>query len=197
MSRFTDQPALSDDDRSRHALTASRSARRSRPRHLVVLAALLVAVAAVVAWSSSRSLAKAERSVTYQRGVATQVVDASAKLAQLRQAGTIEGSGENDAIPQLRSRVAQAAADAGLANPNVLPSSERAELRRPGLNSIQGKFVYDVRDQSLGALVRWVELATRDVPDLEVYSVKLLPEAQQWHLIVTFSRWERADATPL
>jgi len=195
MSRFADQPRLTDDDRSRQSMLALRSERQSRPTHLIVLAGLLVAVAAVTTWTSSASLAKAERSLNFQRKMASEIVDASSKLTQLRQTSVTEGSGENEAIPQLRSRVAQAAAEAGLKNPNILPSTERADPRRPGLNSIQRKFTYDVRDESLASLVKWVELAIRDVPDLEVYSVKLLPEAQQWHLLVTFSRWERA-ATP-
>jgi hypothetical protein len=36
-----------------------------------------------------------------------------------------------------------------------------------------------------------VEIATRDVPGLEVYSVRIRPETNQWDLNVTFSRWER------
>ncbi|MDI1289384.1 MAG: hypothetical protein PSX37_05460 [bacterium] len=195
MSRFADQPRLSDDDRSRQSMDALRFERRSRPRHLVALAGLLVLVAGGVAWSSSRSLAAANKTLAYQQKVAAEVTEAAGKLNQLRAANAADGSRENEAVPQLRSRIAQAAADAGLKNPNVLPSAERPEIRRPGLNSIQRKFSYDVRDESLGALLKWMELATRDVPDLEVYSIKLQPEAQQWHLVVTFSRWERADST--
>lgn len=195
MSRFADQPRLTDDDRARQSMDALRAERRSQPRHLIALAAVLVLVAGGVTWSSSSSLAAARKSLKFQQTQAEDIAIAAAQLNQLRAASATEGSRENEAVPQLRSRIAQAAADAGLKNPNILPSSERPELRRPGLNSIQRKFSYDLRDESLPALLKWIELATRDVPDLEVYSVKLLPEQQQWHLLVTFSRWERADSS--
>ena len=53
------------------------------------------------------------------------------------------------------------------------------------------KFDYEVRDESLAALMDWMNRAVAAVEGLEVYSVSIKPEAQAWNLRVTFSRWER------
>jgi hypothetical protein len=55
----------------------------------------------------------------------------------------------------------------------------------------QVRYAYTLRDESLAAMLRWVEIVKQDVPDLEVSAVSIVPEANEWRMTVTYVRFER------
>lgn len=170
------------------AVAAARQARHNTPTHLVILALILLGVALVCTLVAARSRSAAQDRLDAQKRQAGRVAELVARLNQLAE---VERSGVQrwgQPAERVQSKIQQAAAMAGLksAIPPVNPTKSSP------INDAQRiQFKYDIRDESLPALLKWVELATRDVPGLEVYAVRIRPEANQWDLNVTFSRWER------
>ena len=98
-----------------------------------------------------------------------------------------EGGNLGVPIEGIRSRIMAAGTEAGLKNAVQLPRNEKS---RGGTDAVQQRLVYDVRDESLDAIVRWIDIALRGTTGLEVYALSVRPEANQWNCKVTFSRWE-------
>ncbi|MBU6413503.1 MAG: hypothetical protein KGS45_08515 [Planctomycetes bacterium] len=170
------------------AVAAARQARRNTPTHLIILALLLLGIALVCTLVAGASRSSAQLRLDAQKRQSTRVAELVARLNQLSEAERSGIQRWGQPAERVQSKIQQAAVQAGIkaAIPPVNPtrSSPIGDAQR-----IQ--FKYDIRDESLPALLKWVEIATRDVPGLEVYAVRIRPEANQWDLNVTFSRWER------
>ena len=87
------------------------------------------------------------------------------------------------------ARLQAIAQEAGIKNKLQIPRDE--EERRGASKRV--KFRFDnVQDESLPALLSWLDKAVTELPGMEVYSVSIRPLANQWVMNVTFARWERA-----
>lgn len=170
------------------AVAAARQARRNTPTHLVIFAAVLLGIALICTLVAASSRSAAQDRLDAQKRQSSRIAELVARLNQLSDAERAGIQRWGQPAERVQSKIQQAAVQAGLktAIPPVNPTKSG-----PVGNAQRTQFRYDIRDESLPALLKWVELATRDVPGLEVYSVKIRPEANQWDLNVTFSRWER------
>jgi len=170
---------------------AARAQRHNRPLHLVLFAGAILLVSVIALLVSLRSHSAARAQLADQELLATNTLKAAAKLKALQDvAGRDIGPRLNEPATQVFSRIEQAGVDAGLKSKVPLPPRPRVE-RPAGKQSVHTKFDYEVRDESLAALMDWMNRAVAAVEGLEVYSVSIKPEAQAWNLRVTFSRWER------
>jgi len=52
---------------------------------------------------------------------------------------------------------------------------------------------YNVADESLPAMLSWIERSMADVPGLELFKIVMSPEQHKWRMKVTFSRWEKME----
>jgi hypothetical protein len=170
------------------AVAAARQARRNTPTHLIVIAVVLMGIALICTLVAAGSRAAALSRLDTQKRQAARVAELVARLNQLTDAERAGIQRWGQPAERVQSKIQQAATQAGLkaAIPPVNPTKSS-----PVGDAQRIQFKYDIRDESLPALLKWVEIATRDVPGLEVYSVRIRPEANQWDLNVTFSRWER------
>ncbi len=170
------------------AVAAARQARRNTPTHLIVLALLLLGIALICTLVAGASRAAAQERLDAQKRQSARVAELVARLNQFNEAERTGVQRWGQPAERVQSKIQQAAVQAGVkaAIPPVNPTRSS-----PIGNAQRIQFKYDIRDESLNSLLKWVELATRDVPGLEVYSVRIRPEANQWDLNVTFSRWER------
>lgn len=179
------------DLRFDHSMAAQRSEQANRPRIYVVLALVaLIGCVLALLWSWS-SYASARRALVAEQATAARAVELAGRLQALKLASVSDsGPRANEPVDRLLSRLESIGRDAGLKNGVPLPGRNRG-LTQQGM--VQVKLNYELRDISLGALLVWVERAMDEVPGLEVFSLSLRPESQQWVLKVQFSRWERAE----
>lgn len=187
---------LLEETRLGAAAAAARAERRNRPRHLLLLAAaLLVFSAALLAWGLF-GRARAARAFTNEQTRAQQIVTLTDELRQLQAQADASGSGfsEGESIHNRLSRFQELGAQAGLKNPPSVPQAKTADRASVG-GVIQRRLTYSVRDESLQNLLAWMRTAIEDIHGLEIQSVRLTPEANQWLLNVVFSRSERASAS--
>lgn len=182
-----------DQSRGDIAVAASRNERSNRPTHLVVMAIAITAVSLVFLLFAvkSRSGALAEFAKEKKTGAT-----AAELVVQLREIKSAEAStsvryGRNES-ELLQSKFSNAAAAAGIKDfPQVFTRKPQNDRDIGGAH--RTKVGYDVRDESMPNLMKWVQNVVRDTPGLEVYSITLKPEATQWFLRVNFSRWERTE----
>ncbi|MBL8760385.1 MAG: hypothetical protein JNL50_03700 [Phycisphaerae bacterium] len=179
--------------RAMMAATAARTERGNRPIHVVALACVLLVVAAgalLLAWGrlgtarTQLSGAAAQRERFIELGTRWREVAA--------RAGGEQGPKASETATNLGSRIVAQGVKAGMVNPPGLPttSDDRA---RPGATSkrVVTSFA-NVKDPDLSALLRWIDLSIAEVPGLELYTLTLRVENDQWNLgSVKFSRWER------
>jgi hypothetical protein len=185
---------LQSQDDMRLALTsaAARAERANQPRHLVLLSAAVLAGALLMLALAWRSYAAARASLDDQRTQAARVVETAARLRALRQArDQDDGSRTGVASQQVLTRIEQLGREAGLRDRLVAPRTNSA--RPQGATAVRTTWEYDVRDPSLGAIMDWCTRVPEQMPDLEVYAIRVRPEAQAWFVTVTFRRWERAE----
>jgi type II secretory pathway component PulM len=193
------QPSrLTEEEQIELAASAARAERAARPRHLLVLAGLLLVAALIALIVSSTRLTAARSSLKFQMQLADSMSEEVASLEQLRAAAATASDAGNDELLTIRSKISQAATAAGIPNTqNLTPENDaRANPQRPGVNSVQRLFKYTVQCEELPPLLDWMNRAPTQVPGLEVYQVKLTPRPTDWQLQVTFSRWERAKKKP-
>ncbi len=183
-----------DDVRGDIAGAASRNERRNRPTHLVVIAIALAAISLVALLFMLRSRTSAQALLVKETKIGENAVELAQQLKEIRiaeESTTIRyGAAESDLPP---SKFINAGAAAGLKNPIQLPTRNKpvADKDINGVHRI--KVAYEAKDESMPNLMKWVQNVVRDIPGLEVYSISLKPEATQWVLKVTFSRWERTE----
>lgn len=191
---MNDRPAqpdrLSPEQRDDLAFAAARAERRNRPAHWLALATLLFAAALIsLAWSGW-NIRAAEKRLSDQRSIAAQTAELAGQITRLRErAAGAAGAGENQPISQIRSRLQQIGAEAGVTGTIPVPIDETERFG----TSVRRKFRFaNVQDDSLPALLSWLDRAVDELPGVEVYSVTIRPQANQWQVSVTFARWERA-----
>jgi len=184
-------------EESRETLRAAAAAneRRNRPAYLVAVAVLLLLACVLsLAWSLvARGAAAGE--FAREKDTAMVLARAVGRLKELQATGDAEGDKGAAPNDQILTMIQGAAERAGIQNPKQLfpRGPGTPENRSGGVQRV--RFDYDqVRNESLEPLLLWMRYATESVPGLEVYSVKLRPEANEWVMQVTFQRWQRAGA---
>lgn len=190
--------ALSDDRRLELASLAARAERANQPRHVVLLALVVLGVALLFLAFAWQGYASATTRLAQQQRLTGDVRDSASRYRALVAVadtdGGIKGQVSSDTILSTIQGVGERA---GLKNRIGLPTSTRRSPRtNSAANSEQVKWTYTIKDPSLSALLHFAQMAGGEVPGLEVYSVRLRPEAQGWELTVVFSRWERTTAKP-
>jgi len=196
MTVLSNANPAAEDARFALAAEGARAERRNRPRHLVLMAGLLLSIAIAFLMTSWSAAAAARERAASARSTAEDALLTAARLQRVMQADA-GGGGPRASEPAslVLSSVELAGTKAGLRNP-VPPPPPPATSRRQGLGTEQLRWTYAVNDESLPALLAWVEQAAADVPGLEVHALTLTPEPQnnRWGLKVTFARWERLEA---
>jgi hypothetical protein len=192
MSRAT---SLAAQEESRLALAsaAARAERQNQPKGLLYGAGLLLLVALIFVGLALRTSLEAGDDLATQKGQADQVIKQAGKFKALSDAAKAGPELNNQSLTQLRTRIEQAGLDVGLKAKIPLPQTH--DERPPGLGSKQTRYDYEVRDEDLPKLLQWVQKSVADVPGLEVYSISLRPDAHQWIMRVSYSRWERIEGT--
>lgn len=167
---------------------ALRQEGQNRPVKLVVVTGVvLVASVVFLLMGTSRRFSANDK---LERGKARtmEVLSLADRLEKLKAAAQ-QRAGANLGVPieGIRSRIVAAGTEAGLKSPVQLPSVKKY---RGGSEAAQQRLAYDVHDESLEAIVRWIQVALEGTSGLEVYAISIRPEATQWNCKVTFSRWE-------
>jgi hypothetical protein len=102
---------------------------------------------------------------------------------------------QNAPIPDMLSRLQNAAREAGLDTLPEVPRTENESFQ----NARRVNYRYtardrsQVRDQSLEKMLTWISLATERIPGLYVRQISLKPQANAWMMEVTFARYERIE----
>ena len=181
-----------DQARADVAVAASRNQRRNRPTHLVVLAIALAAVSLIALLFMLQRRNDAKTAMSKERGVGDKATELVAQLRELKAAedstSVRYGGAESELTP---SKFKNAANAVGLKHAPALPLRQAVDKEISGVHRL--RWTYEVKDESMPNLMKWVQQVVRDIPGLEVYSISLKPEATQWSLKVTFSHWERAE----
>lgn len=178
-----------DELKGELGVAAARQQAQNRPVKLLVVtgAVFLAAVIFLVVGVSKRY--SADQDLLRAKNQASEILRLSERLNALKAtAQQREGQGLGLKIDMIRSRIVSAGPEAGLKNPLPLPRD--LTPGRGGAEAIQRRFEFDMRDESLAAIIRWIEISLERTSGLEVYAIALKPEATQWSCKVTFSRWE-------
>jgi hypothetical protein len=181
-----------EDSRLDQAALAARTARQNQPKGLLVLGSLFLLAALIYVAVGFFSQRDAAKQLADSRTEAETAVQLAGRLRALKAAASAAPAA-TATVSSLRTRVEQAALDAGL-NRIPLPQ-ERKDTEQKSLGSRKTHFEYNVSDASLPALLLWMQKAVAAVPGLEVSVVNLTPEANTWRLRVTFSRWEKVEGS--
>ncbi|HLP86177.1 MAG TPA: hypothetical protein VK157_17625 [Phycisphaerales bacterium] len=176
-----------DDAAAALSLAAARTQRRNQPQYLVLLGVL--ALVGVGVWTAVKWAGAMEARDTAEaaRGQAQKAMEAVAKLqayAAAAQAGPATVAPAN-----IRSTIESAGQRAGLKKPVGVGSQSTQRTSDEKWNQV--RYAYTLRDESLAALLNWVEIVKQDIADIEVSAVSIVPEANEWRLTVTFVRFER------
>lgn len=167
---------------------ALRQEAQNRPVKLVVVAGVVfVASVIFLAIGISKRFA-ADARLEKARAQSVEILTLADRLDKLKSAAQKRDGGSLGVpIEGIRSRIMSAGSQAGLKSPVQLP---RQEKTRGSTDAVQQRLTFEVRDESLDAVVRWIEAALEGTSGLEVYALSIRPEANQWNCKVTFSRWE-------
>jgi hypothetical protein len=185
---------LSDEARFELAAAAAGRARRNRPTALLVFAGLALVVSLVgAAWGfSARATARA--AFTREQHDNAEVQQLTAEWARLDKAEHEAGdTGVGKPLSDLYSRIQTMARNAGMKETTMTPRTPTNETRPGGLTVTTYPYA-DIKDPELKALMQWMANATSDIPGLELYEVKLSPDANNWTLGVTFRRWTKTGS---
>lgn len=187
---------LTDDDRYEIAARAEAGARSNRPTHLVFIGAMVLGIATIgtaVAW---RADSGAARDLRRKSSDLATINDRSATLAALlQQQAAAPRDDQNAPIPDMLSRLQNAAREAGLETLPGVPRTENESFQ----NARRVNYRYtsrdrsQVRDPSLEKMLAWVSIATERIPGLYVRQISLRPQANAWLMEVTFARYERIE----
>lgn len=188
---------MSEDARMIAAASAARTERQNQPRHLIILALVMLVIAAATLLNAMNASAAADRSLAFQKTKASRVASKLGELEALRQRqSSAESSTKlNESSSQIMAKITGAGATVGIKEPVRPPSITTPKANDQG--SRQLKLPFTVSDESLPTLLAWVDRCLAEVSGLEVYSISVAPEPPQnptrWKLSVTFSRWEKVD----
>lgn len=181
-------------DELRLDMTASAAGveRRHRPTGWVVLGILLLLGGAVALGLAVGARVRADRLAEKAERDARELVALSARLEALESAAGTSGESLGEPIPNILSRIQRVGTQAGLRSEPTAPRSGRQGER--ARQAVRYDYVYEARDESADALLRWARLACEEIPGLEVAELRLSPEQNQWYLQIIFSRWERTGS---
>lgn len=180
--------SASAERRARLAMVAAQSARGNRPAALIVVTVAACAAAMVyLAWAAF-TLRAADRALSRERMIAAETVQLAGELVTLRSRASSEGDAGGQPITQIRSRIQALAGEAGVTGRVPVPTDRFDTLGK----SVRRRFEFtNVTDESLPALLEWVNRAVAEIPGLEVYSISVRPAPNNWVMNVSFSRWEK------
>lgn len=180
---------LSADDRYELATRAQSQQRLNSPKHLIVLAMMLLFVSLivlVVAWRSQSS-AMEENQITAQN--LARIESLISEINTLR--ASQNSSTDVDIfqpMPDILSRLQNLAQRAELKNDLGLP---RNPATRPVDNAIYKTYPYTVRDPKLENVLNWIKLTQEEIPGLQVNDLSIQPGTQFWTTEVLLVRYER------
>lgn len=180
------------DERFAVASVAAASERENRPRHLVLVAAVLLAGALMYLGVEAGERATARRQLKNRVAEAEEIQAMTAELKSLddQVAQNAAGAGGvGQPMPDVLSRLEGFATEAGL-------QEQLSHRRGPGRNeggATLYTYPYEIRDPSLENVMTWLQKSVEGIPGLEVQSVRLRPEPTAWSVQVTLSRWERVQ----
>lgn len=175
----------------RYELTdAARAAELSnRPRSLLVLATLLFVVAGVALVVTLRERDVAMRQFRLQTDRKAQVANLATQFDALERVNSTAASEIGVRIPDLFTRIEQAATSVGLRDKPVIPKTPDP-VRSGG--ALKYQYAYTMHDADLEKLLAWVKESRRLVPGLEVAQLEITPQPKSWQVRVVFVRWERS-----
>jgi len=189
--------AWNEDRRLELAAAASRTQRANQPRHLVLLAAACLAGALLYLLISWQAYSTAQTRLAAQQRLAGDVRDSAARLKALQAAAASgQANAGFDPSDTILSRLQRIGQDAGLKNAVGVPAGGKPIRPAGSTNAARTTWTYTLKDPSAGALLEFARRAADAIPGLEVYGLRLRPEAQGWELQVTFARWERVEEKP-
>jgi len=182
-----------DDARFQMTMAAAGAERRNRPRWLpaLALAALLLALIAMLASIGRRASAAAElRAAREHRARIGALV---AELEQLQETPTDPMAAQEGAdIHDLLSKIENYATEAGLKEKPRIPNTREEDKSDEGEYRV---YTYaDVRDNSIEALLKWIQMVDERVPGMQISTLILKPDGQGWKANVSFRRWVRKGA---
>lgn len=191
---LTDQTTrLSDDARYELARVATIAERRNRPMFLLFLAGLVLVVTAVGALLGYGSKARAERELARQVTLSERITSDVRELERLRGQAEAEGLGDGSDVAGgvgegggVLGRLQAAAKRAGVSGQLRIP---RETSRQEG-DATFVEYTYQAVQDEIGPLLKWLDLARREIQGLEVRMIELKPRGDKWTLTVRFSRWE-------
>jgi len=189
------EQSLGDQARARIdelAMRAARTERSNKPTILIILSLALLVGTGLFLLSSMAKLKSANTNLSRERDNAQSMVRYAAQLKQLRDLAAEGSTTSFEPDPQLRSRIAQVAVAAGLSKPLPIPKSPAPSKSKDG-TAQRIRFQYAVQDPSLAAIMTWLTQTERDIQGVRVYSIKIVPAAEQWTVDVTLSRVERVE----
>lgn len=200
---------MNDDDRYDLAQRAASAARSAKPALPLVLGALALVVAVIALLTASSSRAASDRRLASETRRLDRVVAIEQSFAALAARRAQGATGVQAPLPDLFSRIEQAATTAGL---------ERPAFPREVTDNQQGvidrRLTYTIRTQELDKVLNWIDLSMQRVPGLEVNEIRLTiesanpqsprrgraeqgdapsPTEQTWLVVVTLARWERSS----
>ncbi len=186
-------PPSIDDLRSRLAAQASRAEQRNRPRVLILGAAVLFAVGAWFAWDGFQRRSDASgQAAAAQRNAEATLAAASRLQGLIASTSGQDGPEPSEPTSGLLSRIEALGPRAGLKSRVPIGSLSTKPERSLGWNQVRA--TYTIRDESMNAILTWVNMVVGDIPGMEVHTITIRPEAAEWVVIVIFSRWEKAES---
>jgi hypothetical protein len=181
---------ISDDFRYELADAARVAEMSNRPRSLLFLATLLFVAAGIALVVTLRERDIAVRQFRAQTDRTALVANIAAQFQVLESQGDAAASSRNERIPDLFSRIEQAATRAGLRDKPPIPATP--DPTRIG-GALKYQYTYTMQDASLESLLGWVKQSQALVPGLEVSQVEITPQPKNWKMKVVFVRWERSS----
>ena len=183
-----------DDLRQSLAGLAAGAEQRNRPRAFVLLATLVLLAGVGYAWSGliQRSSSRHDASAAQRNSEVT--LKAAAELKALIDA---QGRGAVTVVEptsQLLSRIEAAGPRARLKKPIPVGTKSVTPARDRTWNLVKVTYS-NIKDQSLESILAWIRLSTELVPGMDVSVLTVRPEATEWSVSVTFSRYERTEGS--
>lgn len=180
---------LSEEDRYELAAAANAAERSNRPLALLVFAIVLVGASFLFMLFSMGSRAAASTDVANQRLRLSEVQRYAAQIESLRARADEGGPGAGATpIPNILSSFRQYGLEAGI-DPGLPDESREVQ---PGMQRLE--YAFDIKSPDLAPALRFIRLAQDRIPGLETRQIRVRPLANDWHVEVTFSRWERTDS---
>jgi hypothetical protein len=179
------------------ALAAARTQRRNQPRAWLVIGVVAVMATFVYAAMGLRARAAASETLSAVQSDDAKIRTALAKLKALQDAGGASGQGartDHSSSEHALSTIIALAREAGLENPLGATTPNTSEPGRAQGWS-QTTYLYTVKDPSIDAILRWMELVQQRLPAMGINKLTVRPEPTVWSVTVEFARWTKPEQT--